>query len=137
MRTEDRIRKFVLENFHPDKPHTAKDVADATEIQLTTICNILREMKEEEILSRRRHGKRWEYFLINPHDPEEYIEDKKAEVILAKKYASLHGNLVKLQELNRKLEKLAKQHDLHAKCDCGRRVSLKISVEVIDDYDTG
>jgi len=137
MRVEDTIRRYVLENFKEDEPMRASDVKKATGANMPVICNILREMKEEDILSRRRYGRHWEYFLTEPHDIEEYLEDKKAEVILARKYASLHGNLVKLQELNNKLEKLAKEHVLHAKCDCGRRVSLKISVEVIDDYDTG
>lgn len=135
MRSEDAVRRYVLEKYNKGDQFFAKDVAEATNVTLCVVCNMLREMKEESILSRRRNAQKWEYFLTDPHDPDEYIEDKKAGVILAKKYASLHGNLKKVQLQVERLKALSREHDLHIGCECGRRFSVRISVEAIKDDD--
>ncbi len=134
---EDKVRKYALENFQKDTGSYAYKVAEATGASMPVVCNILREMKEEDILSRRRNVRKWEYFLINPHDPEEYLADKRAEVIISKKFGALHTQISKLKKEVKLLEEVAKKYELNVGCICGRRIGIKLSAEVVHDNDPG
>lgn len=130
-RVEDEIRRFVLENFQEGKGYFAKTVMDAVDASKPAVCNILREMKEEGILARRRVVRRWEYFLVDPHDPDEYIIDKQKEFQMSKAYSSLHAQIKLLEGKLQGMEELAKKHEITVPCECGRRIAIHMTTEAI------
>lgn len=134
---EDKVRKYALENFQENTGSYALEVAEATGASMPLVCNMLREMKEEGILSRRRNVRRWEYFLLEPHDTEEYLADKRAEVIISKKFGALHTQISKLKKTVKLLDEAAKKYELNVGCICGRRIGIKLSTEVVDNNDSG
>ena len=132
---EDRIRYWVLTDAKSG--FYSSDAVKASGASVPSACNILREMVEDEILTRRRVGKKWEYFIKNEHDPLEYIMDKRGETILSKRYAGLLSSISRLQDKVNRLEDASRKFDMHVPCKCGRRLGLKLSVEEIYDSGTG
>jgi hypothetical protein len=130
---EDRVRKYILENFSQEIGKYSSDVVEATKVNLVVVCQILREMKDEEIISRRRNEGRWEYFLLNPHDVDEYIYDTQAGVIRSKKLAAMTAHYYRLKEDYEKLEELSKKKKLTIACECGKRINFNITAEVLKD----
>ncbi len=133
--TEDQILVWVMATRDNEysKGFTSKDVMEKVDSHKTTTCRLLRELVEDDILSRNRVHGRWFYRIKNYHDPEEYILDKRARTLIIRKYAAFAAGNARLKQKNEKLLKFGRKHDLFVSCECGRRMGFKVKLEEIDD----
>jgi hypothetical protein len=133
---EDMIYRYILTNFSKDDPSFARDVAKNTGQSLASVCFVLKEMVSSDLLARRRNGTSWEYFLPSPVDPDEFVYERMAERRLIKSVGAMHTNYQLLKKKYKVLSKKMEQQRIIVVCDCGKRMGLNITAEVIED-DTG
>lgn len=133
---KDKIRRWVLENAESQPGFRARQVFDNVGVEMSIICNVLREMVEEEILERRRVCRTYEYYPLHMHDVEEYLLDKKAQLFISKQYSSYISANNRLKRRVERLEEAVRNKELHVSCECGRRFIVEIKLEEIPLYDS-
>lgn len=134
----DEFRMWVFDNIPSVDEKIGLTASQACEkfdkLSIQRVSNVLVELLKVGVLSRRKNPEnKWEYFLKEYHDPEDYITEFHAQILLEKKMGSYAATVVKLQNRIKRLEDDSRRHQLHVECDCGRTIAIQLTGEVIKD----
>jgi hypothetical protein len=136
----DRLRRWILANTpSPNSPKglSASEYKDEfPDISLPRVSNVLVEMMSEGILTRRKNQvSRYEYFLLEYHDPDDYILAKHSLIVLNNRFSYITGRIRKAEAKARQISELARFHQIQVECSCGKRISIQVEGKVIDCED--
>lgn len=136
----DDLRRWILKNTPaPDNRvgvTAAEYQREFPDISLPRVSNILVEMMDEGILTRRKNPKYiYEYFLIEYHDPDDYILAKQSSVVLNNRFSAITGEMNKAKKRADRIAELSRSNNLIVECECGKLISIQVEGKVIKDED--
>jgi hypothetical protein len=133
---EDRLRRWIFSNLG-EEPMTAQEVTSHSSMTLAATSNVLREMCEDGILSRNKNSEhKWQYRMLEWHDPDEYIQEIKSRKIRNREVGALKTCFIKERKKYLKLKEQASKHTILVACECGRNLSIQVKAEVIGENST-